>query len=344
LGEADIAALVAPSVVQVVAGDSLGSGVAIGRGFITDDHVVDDTSQVQIITSDGQIHDAFVARRDPGSDLALLLSEASVPPLNLEPSGQQRQGDAVLAFGYPLGIPGQASLTRGVISAFRQEASGVKLVQTDAALNPGNSGGPIVNLRGNVIAIDEFGFKNTGGLNFGIASETVQAFLDGTTFPTPPPAIPATGATPTPLPMATPAPATAPTPTPVLYNGSAYDVILSASDLGPDWMQTAESISPANQYSAGHLFRDFRNRRTAQQLVLNTEVYSSLDAPLRIAGQPGWAHAGTAVPGCDDSSVTPTDHSFTGNCRVRNVLTSVWGAADVAQANQLLSMMASRAH
>ena len=54
----------------------------------------------------------------------------------------------------------------------------MKLVQTDAALNPGNSGGPIVNSRGNIIAVDEFGLKNAEGLNFGIASETVQAFLD----------------------------------------------------------------------------------------------------------------------------------------------------------------------
>ena len=95
-----------------------------------------------------------------------------------DPPRQQRQGDAVLALGYPLGISGQSTLTRGVISAFGQEPSGVKLVQTDAALNPGNSGGPIVNSRGNIIAVDEFGLKNAEGLNFGIASETVQAFLD----------------------------------------------------------------------------------------------------------------------------------------------------------------------
>jgi S1-C subfamily serine protease len=301
LSEADIAALVAPSVVQVLAGNRVGSGVAIGRGFITDQHVIDGGGPMQIVTADGQTFDAFVARSDAGSDLALLLSEAAVPPLNLEPSSQQRQGDSVLAFGYPLGISGQASLTRGVISAFRQLPSGVRLVQTDAALDPGNSGGPIVNSHGNVIAIDDFGFTNTEGLNFGTASETVQAFLDGATFPISATPTSATMAVPTPVAVATTVPATtpSPSPTPVLYTGSPYDVMLSASDLGPDWMQTGESISPGNHCSAGHLFRNFENRQTKQQLILNTEVYGGLDAPLRIANQPGWVHGGTAVQGCN---------------------------------------------
>jgi S1-C subfamily serine protease len=210
LSEADIAALVAPSVVQVLAGNKTGSGVAIGRGFITDQHVIDGADQIRIVTADGQLFDAFVARSDPGSDLALLLSEAPVSPLSLEPSSQQRQGDSVLAFGYPLGISGQPTLTRGVISAFRREPSGVQLLQTDAALNPGNSGGPIVNMRGNVIAVDEFSLKNAEGLNFGIASETVQAFLDGVTFAVPATPTSVTVATPTPFAVATTGPATAP--------------------------------------------------------------------------------------------------------------------------------------
>lgn len=99
LSEADIAALLAPSVVQVLAGDKTGSGVAIGRGFITDQHVIDGADQIQIATADGQTYDAFIARSDRGSDLGLLLSEAPASPLGLEPSNQQRQGDSVLAFG-----------------------------------------------------------------------------------------------------------------------------------------------------------------------------------------------------------------------------------------------------
>jgi hypothetical protein len=89
----------------------------------------------------------------------------------------------VLVFGYPLGsdLPGasnQPTLTRGLLSGTRQQ-NGLTYEQTDAAMNPGNSGGPLVNNRGKVIGLSQFGVVSAQGLNFGIAGESILAFLNG---------------------------------------------------------------------------------------------------------------------------------------------------------------------
>jgi hypothetical protein len=150
---------------------------------LTDEHVVNGASSIQVVTTSGQKLPATVSRSSQAYDLALLSVNTGAPALDFETSDQQRQGDPVLVFGYPLGsdLPGastQPTLTRGLLSGTRQQ-NGLMYEQTDAAMNPGNSGGPMVNNRGKVIGLSQFGIINAEGLNFGIAGESILAFLNG---------------------------------------------------------------------------------------------------------------------------------------------------------------------
>jgi S1-C subfamily serine protease len=157
---------------------------------------------------------------DLSRDLALLAPDLPIPPLEMEPAGQQRQGDELLVLGYPrpseLGVGGQPTLTRGLLSAIRQEA-GVTKVQTDATVNPGNSGGPVLNMRGHLIGVISYRLKDSVGLNFAIGTESIEAFLAAPAAiqspPAPTPNSPvASATTPTPTPAPSPAPTLPPQP------------------------------------------------------------------------------------------------------------------------------------
>jgi hypothetical protein len=180
MSDADVAARVSPSVVQVSSKAGTGSAVKISQGFLTNHHVVSGEQQVELIRSDGIRQPATVVRSDPWFDLALLSTGLEAPALEVEPARRQRQGDTVLVLGYPYGsiLSGSASLTRGLLSAVR-DVEGVTYVQTDAAMNFGSSGGAVVNTRGKLIAVTSGGIGRSGGLNFGVAGESIQSFLDG---------------------------------------------------------------------------------------------------------------------------------------------------------------------
>jgi S1-C subfamily serine protease len=104
MSDADIAAAVGPSVVQVVKDSAAGSGVNVEAGILTNAHVVTNASHIDVVTSDKHRAAAQVLRIDGNSDLALLQGDLSIPPLQMEFMAQQRQGDDVLVFGYPLGL------------------------------------------------------------------------------------------------------------------------------------------------------------------------------------------------------------------------------------------------
>jgi len=178
--EADIASRISPSVVQVTTAAGGGSGVKVAQGVLTNAHVVAGEQEVEVIRSDGSRQRAVVVRTDPWFDLALLTTDLDIPAVEIEHASGQRQGDTVLVFGFQFAprLPGSASMTRGILSAIR-EVDGVTLVQTDAAMNSGSSGGAIVNLRGKLIGISSRGLGTVGGLNLGIAGESIQGFLDG---------------------------------------------------------------------------------------------------------------------------------------------------------------------
>lgn len=166
-----------------------GSGVFISdQGYLlTNYHVVEDASNLYIILSDGSEADVTLVGYDIYADLAILKSEGNVPAVAaLGNSDALDPGETVIAIGSPLG-DFKNSVTTGVVSATGRSidtGEGYKiedLIQTDAAINVGNSGGPLVNLAGEVIGINTLIVRSSGsgttaeGLGFAVSGNTAQA-------------------------------------------------------------------------------------------------------------------------------------------------------------------------
>jgi serine protease Do len=150
----------------------VGSGFVISSdGYIlTNNHVIDDATQIRIKLSDGKEYDAKVVGRDPKTDLALLKAEgaSNLHPLQLGDSDSLKVGNWVVAIGSPFGL--EQTVTAGIVSAKgRVIGSGPydNFIQTDASINPGNSGGPLLNTEGQVVGINTAIFSQSGG-NVGI--------------------------------------------------------------------------------------------------------------------------------------------------------------------------------
>ena len=157
---------------------SLGSGVIInadenGSYVLTNDHVVNGSSDMQLAFADGRVMPAKVVGTDPETDLAVLRVEGKgLTPITLGQSEKAQVGDVVLAIGDPFGV-GQ-TVTMGIISGLGRNRLGVNryenFIQTDAAINPGNSGGALVDVNGNLIGINSVIYSRTGGsLGIGFA-------------------------------------------------------------------------------------------------------------------------------------------------------------------------------
>jgi len=152
----------------------LGSGVIVDPSGIvlTNAHVIEGASQVEVTLLDGTRHKAKVVGLDKQTDLAVLRLEASGKRFPFVPLGDSdgvQVGDWVLAVGSPFGL--QATVTSGIVSAkARQIGAGPydDFLQTDAAINPGNSGGPLVNMRGEVIGINTAVVRGGSGIGFAI--------------------------------------------------------------------------------------------------------------------------------------------------------------------------------
>ncbi|MFN5779278.1 MAG: S1C family serine protease, partial [Novosphingobium sp.] len=153
---------------------SLGSGFIISAdGYVvTNNHVItaDGQGEVQSITvtlSDGSEHTARLIGRDAQSDLAVLKIDAgkTLPFVKFGNSEAARVGDWVIAIGNPFGLGG--TVTSGIVSAVHRSSGASRYIQTDASINRGNSGGPLFDMKGNVIGINNAIFSPTGG-NVGI--------------------------------------------------------------------------------------------------------------------------------------------------------------------------------
>jgi S1-C subfamily serine protease len=171
-----------------------GRSTALGSGFVYDNqghivtnyHVVGGASRADVTFTDGNTYSANVVAKDPYSDLAVLqitsdYSQEKVVPLPLANSSAVRPGEQVIAIGNPFGLSG--TITTGIVSAkgrlLPNPDTGFsipEMVQTDAAVNPGNSGGPLLNIQGQVIGMNTAIFSSTGvysGVGFAIPSNTI---------------------------------------------------------------------------------------------------------------------------------------------------------------------------
>jgi putative serine protease PepD len=185
-------AAASPSVVSVRTQTGSGTGFLVdGDGtIVTNAHVVGDSTDVQVRFDDkGEMHDAQVLSVDTSTDLAALKVESvpdGVQPLKLADSDQVQVGDSAIAIGYPLGLDRTA--TAGIVSGLERQISAPngfsidRVIQTDAAVNPGNSGGPLLNGDGEVIGVNSQiatagGGEGNVGIAFAIPVNTVKDVL-----------------------------------------------------------------------------------------------------------------------------------------------------------------------
>lgn len=186
----DVVAKVGPAVVTVINNDQRGqvgsgSGAVISPDgyIITNNHVVDGAISLDVIFSDGSQRTAKLVGADPLMDLALLKVDGTVPTfIPIGDSDTIRQGETVIAIGSPLGEY-KNSVTVGVVSALNRNLDGGMpegLIQTDAAINNGNSGGPLINMNGEIIGINTMVVRQSGnstvveGLGFAIPSNVMR--------------------------------------------------------------------------------------------------------------------------------------------------------------------------
>ena len=172
---------------------SLGSGFVVDKAghIVTNYHVIEDARQVRVSFSNGASMKATVQGSDPSSDLAVLKIDASsraLTPLPLGNSDEMQVGDPVVAIGNPFGL--DRTVTAGIVSAIQRAITAPNgytidhVIQTDAAINHGNSGGPLLNRRGEVIGVnsqietgDNSASSGNVGVGFAIPSNTVKTVV-----------------------------------------------------------------------------------------------------------------------------------------------------------------------
>ena len=210
LSVADVTENALPSVVQIIAGSGTGTGFIINEDglTVTNKHVVKENNRVDARLATGEKYQGRVTQRHPRLDLAYVQIDANrrFPPIAIGDSDKTRVGEDVIAIGFPLGrsLGLEPTVSVGIISAKRGNR-----LQTDASLNPGNSGGPLLDTFGQVIGVvvSRVETNNAGrpvaGIGFAIPINAVkpgrggQAPQAGKTLPTP---------TPTPFPTIAPPP------------------------------------------------------------------------------------------------------------------------------------------
>ena len=180
-----------PSVVSISTPYSSGTGVILSHSgyIVTNSHVVSGSNDISVLLTDDRSFIAGLVGDDPVSDLAVLKIEAAdLIPAEFGNSDVLRVGDAVAAIGDPLGLELRGTFTDGIISAISRDVTvngrTMTLLQTNAALNSGNSGGPLVNCHGQVIGINTLKISaftddaGVEGLGFAIPSTTVKEIVD----------------------------------------------------------------------------------------------------------------------------------------------------------------------
>ena len=167
-----------------------GTGIVLSADgyLITNCHVIENAQVIAVLTSDDRQFQAAIVGSDEASDLAVLKVEATdLQPAEFGDSGKLRVGDSVVAIGDPLGAQLRGTMTSGIVSAINRdlEVNGrnMTLIQTDAALNNGNSGGPLINCYGQVIGINTMKMRSyysttAEGLGFAIPMAVAKPILE----------------------------------------------------------------------------------------------------------------------------------------------------------------------
>ena len=171
----------------------LGSGAFVSDdGYVvTNNHVIEDADELRVVLFDGREFEAEVVGADPFSDLAVIkIDGEDFPALSFGDSDALRVGQWVLAIGSPLSADLSNTVTSGIVSSLgrfsgapdpRGRATISNYIQTDAAVNPGNSGGPLVNLRGEIVGINSAIATRTGtynGISFAVPSNIVRSTVE----------------------------------------------------------------------------------------------------------------------------------------------------------------------
>jgi S1-C subfamily serine protease len=158
-----------------------GSGFAISSdGYIlTNSHVIEQAEKIMVTFRDGRNTEAFLKGADPSTDIAVIKVDEKLQPLSFADSSMLQPGQIAIAIGNPYGL--QQTVTTGVVSALGRtlRASNGRLIddviQTDASLNPGNSGGPLLNSKGHVIGINTAIINIAQGICFAVSSNLASA-------------------------------------------------------------------------------------------------------------------------------------------------------------------------
>lgn len=166
------------SVLTIKSGERVGAGFIVspdGHG-LTSAHLVGDSSQVTAVLANDEELDAKVTKTDEALDLALLkLDLKNLPAVHFAASSKLKQAARVAALGAPLGLKG--SVTEGIVSALEREVKGKRYLQIDAALNEGNSGGPVIDEHGRVVGVATAVVKEAQNVGFAVPSDQAIAFL-----------------------------------------------------------------------------------------------------------------------------------------------------------------------
>ncbi len=197
----EIAAKVGPSVVGIINKQNVtswwtggtieqqgsGSGIIISSDgyIITNSHVIEGASSIEVVLSSGDKYPAILIGHDVKTDLAVVkIDVKNLPAAELGKSSELKVGELAVAIGNPLGLEFQGSVTAGVISALNRtmdvDGRQYTLVQTDAAINPGNSGGPLVNRYGQIIGINtvKISTSETEGMGFAIPIDVAVPIVE----------------------------------------------------------------------------------------------------------------------------------------------------------------------
>ncbi|NBT26030.1 MAG: hypothetical protein EBT09_05655 [Actinobacteria bacterium] len=174
---------VLPSVVFVSVADGTGTGFVVKPGLVaTNRHVVGTSTAITIRSETGPNLRGRVVYRSASEDIALVsFDDRSLPAARFGQTALLKAGEVVIAIGYPYssrnGMQGGPTISRGLFSSIRL-LNGIPYLQSGATLNPGNSGGPLITLKGEVVGMNTLGMRDADGIFFAVPSESIAAAME----------------------------------------------------------------------------------------------------------------------------------------------------------------------